>query len=75
MANLTKIKSHENGRQEVSWEHIYDDIWESDEPITDEDVEKLEMEEYHMFPIVKSSFRVSDDRLTVVATITVDSCD
>lgn len=55
MANLTKSPYPTNQRSHM-WKYIFDETWYADEPVTDEDIDRLEREHYHMFPVLSASF-------------------
>lgn len=57
------------------WKYIFDEIWYADEPVTDEDIVRLERKHYHMFPVLSASFEVSEDRLTVTVHVEEDNCN
>ena len=74
MTNLTKSPYPTNQRSHM-WKYIFDETWYADEPVTDEDIDRLEREHYHMFPVLSASFEVSEDRLTVTVHVEEDKCN
>lgn len=74
MANLTKSPYPTNQRSHM-WKYIFDETWRADEPVTNEDIARLEREHYHMFPVLSASFEVSEDRLTVTVHVEKDNCN
>lgn len=55
-----------------SWEYNHTDVYESDTPITEEDVQKLIEDRYNSFPVVRTRHRIEGNELHI--TVIEDNC-
>lgn len=74
MTKFTRIATGPESRGPHPWEYTHTETWKADQPVTQDDLKQLEKNEYDMFPVLRVRFEISDDRLTVTATVVTDNC-